>query len=161
MSVFSLETRAGNPVTVKDVDDICAGLGVTIKDEEKEEYKTLLAVFHESMESLMDLPGEQQLHLWYVVTLLTCVDFYPPVDLERFPRRSIHFPKAEENSLNAWAWKCEVKDTQARPGGSLDGRSVALKDCVALAGVPFLLGTNMIQDYVPVCGMALLRRSRY
>jgi amidase len=60
MSVFSLETRAGNPVTIKDVEEICAGLGVTIKDEEKEEYKTLLAVFHESMESLMDLPGKQQ-----------------------------------------------------------------------------------------------------
>jgi len=58
MSVFSLDTRPGNPVTVKDVDEICAGLGVTIKDEEKEEYKTLLAVFHESMENLMDLPGE-------------------------------------------------------------------------------------------------------
>lgn len=57
MSVFSLETKAGNPVTVADVDEICAGLGVTIKESEKEEYKTLLAVFHESMESLMALPG--------------------------------------------------------------------------------------------------------
>lgn len=61
MSVFSLETRANNPVMVKNVDEICSGLGVTIKDSEKEEYKTLLAVFHESMESLMALPGPKSL----------------------------------------------------------------------------------------------------
>lgn len=57
MSVFSLDTRANNPVTTKDVDEICSGLGVTIPDSEKESYRTLLAVYHESMESLMAMPG--------------------------------------------------------------------------------------------------------
>ncbi len=57
MSVFSLESRENNPVTTKDVDQICAGLGVTIQPEEKDAYTTLLKVFHESMESLMDMPG--------------------------------------------------------------------------------------------------------
>ncbi len=58
MSVFSLETRGNNPVTSKDVDTICTGLGVTIRPEEKDAYTTLLKVFHESMESLMDMPGK-------------------------------------------------------------------------------------------------------
>ena len=77
-------------------------------------------------------------------------DFYPPVDLERYERREIHFPTREDNPLGAWAWKCNVLDKQAKPGGLLEGKTVALKDCVAVAGVPFLLGTNMIKDYVPV-----------
>lgn len=57
MSVFSLDTRADNPVTLKDVDEICSSLGVSIQDNEKESYRTLLAVYHESVESLMAIPG--------------------------------------------------------------------------------------------------------
>lgn len=58
MSVFTLDTRADNPVTIKHVDDICDSLGVSIRDDEKESYRTLLAVYHESMESLLALGGK-------------------------------------------------------------------------------------------------------
>jgi amidase len=57
MSVFTLDTKSDNPVTIKDVDDICASLGVTICEDEKESYRTLLAVYHEATESLMAIPG--------------------------------------------------------------------------------------------------------
>ena len=57
MSVFTLDTRADNPVTARHVDDLCASMGVTIREDEKESYRTLLAVYHESMESLMALGG--------------------------------------------------------------------------------------------------------
>lgn len=57
MSVFTLDTKPSNPVTIKHVDDICDSLGVTIRADEKEAYRTLLAVYHESMESLMALGG--------------------------------------------------------------------------------------------------------
>ena len=60
--------------------------------------------------------------------------------------------------MGAWAWKCNVIDKHAKPGGLLEGKTVALKDCVAVAGVPFLLGTNMIKDYVPVSSSQLRRR---
>ncbi|RFU30447.1 hypothetical protein B7463_g5915, partial [Scytalidium lignicola] len=141
MSVFTLETRADNPVTLKDVDEICTGLGVSIQDDEKESYRTLLAVYHESMESLMAIP-----------------DYYPPVDLERFPRENVHFPAPEDNPLGAWAWKCTVKDKRPTPSGLLEGKTVVLKDCIALAGVPFLLGTEMIKDYVPKMDATLVTR---
>lgn len=74
----------------------------------------------------------------------------PSVDLERFPRENVHFPEPKDNPLGAWAWKCTVKDKSAKSGGLLEGKTIALKDCIALAGVPFLLGTDMIKDYVPV-----------
>lgn len=57
MSVFTLDTRPDNPVTIQHVDDLCSSMGVTIRNEEKESYRTLLAVYHESMESLIALGG--------------------------------------------------------------------------------------------------------
>ncbi len=52
-----------------------------------------------------------------------------------------------------------MKDNQAKPGGLLEGKSVVLKDCIALAGVPLLLGTNMINDYIPVSLIPLMVRA--
>ena len=57
MSVFSVNPKDGNPVTLAVLDDACKALGVSIKDEEKEDYRKLLAVFHESAEELMEMPG--------------------------------------------------------------------------------------------------------
>lgn len=58
MSVFSVEPKAGNPVTSAVLDEVCQSLGVKIKDEEHEEYRMLLAVFDESVQELMAMPGE-------------------------------------------------------------------------------------------------------
>lgn len=58
MSVFSVEPKAGNPVTADVLDEVCSTLGVQIKDEEHEEYRKLLAVFDESAQELMAMPGQ-------------------------------------------------------------------------------------------------------
>ena len=57
MSVFTLEPSAGNPVTTDTVDKLCLELGVSLKDEEKDEYTRLLAVFHDATEQLMAMEG--------------------------------------------------------------------------------------------------------
>lgn len=57
MSVFSLDTKHGNPVTNETVDDLCSKLGVTIEEKEKEGYRRLLAVFHDASEQLMAMDG--------------------------------------------------------------------------------------------------------
>lgn len=57
MSVFSVDPKAGNPVTGEVLDEVCESLGVKIKREEQEEYKKLLAVFDESAQELMAMPG--------------------------------------------------------------------------------------------------------
>lgn len=58
MSVFSLDTSHGNPVTKETLDDLCSKLGVTIEEKEKEDYRRLLAVFHDASEQLMAMDGK-------------------------------------------------------------------------------------------------------
>jgi DNA-binding Xre family transcriptional regulator len=59
MSVFSLDTSHGNPVTQETVDKLCSKLGVTIEEKEKEDYRRLLAVFHDASEQLMAMDGKK------------------------------------------------------------------------------------------------------
>jgi amidase len=57
MSVFSLNAKAGNPVTAHTVERLCSQLGVSIEKEHEEDYRRLLAVFHDSCEALMGMEG--------------------------------------------------------------------------------------------------------
>jgi hypothetical protein len=58
MSVFSLDVAQGNPVTTSTVDELCAKLGVSIQEKEKEDYRRLLAIFHDASAQLMAMDGE-------------------------------------------------------------------------------------------------------
>ncbi|KAH6629195.1 amidase signature domain-containing protein [Boeremia exigua] len=140
MSVFSLDVSNTNPVTTETVDQLCSQLGVTIKEQEKEDYRRLLAIFHDASEQLMAMD-----------------DYIPTVDEERFPRRSVHFPSREENSHGAWAWKCDIVDQQENDG-KLKNMTFALKDNVAVKNVPMLLGTNFVKGYVPDCDATVTKR---
>ncbi|KAF2110968.1 amidase signature domain-containing protein [Lophiotrema nucula] len=134
MSVFSVTPKAGNPVTNEVFDAVLTSLKVTLKHEEKEDYRKLLAVFHESADELMAIP-----------------DFDPETDTTRFPRENVHFPEKKDNEYGAWAWKVHIEDKspQTKEDGLLKGKTVALKDNIAVKDVPMLLGTDFIKGYVP------------
>jgi amidase len=85
------------------------------------------------------------------------LDYVPLVDEERYARDNIHFPDKSKNSHGAWAWKCSIVDKQAKTG-KLFGKTFALKDNVAVKGVPMLLGTNFIKGYVPDCDATVATR---
>ena len=70
-------------------------------------------------------------------------DYLPPV---LYPRTAGHRPSHEENPLNAWYVKTEVRGA---PRGPLHGRTVALKDNVCLAGVPMMNGASTLKGYTP------------
>ena len=70
-------------------------------------------------------------------------DYLPPVD---YPRTAGYRPTAEENPLNAWYVKTEVRGA---PRGPLAGKKVALKDNVCLAGVPMMNGASTLKGYTP------------
>ncbi|KAL4948137.1 amidase signature domain-containing protein [Aspergillus filifer] len=143
MSVFSLVTKENNPVTTEVLDSVAATLGIEIAEHEKEDYRTLLAVYHESVEALMGLP-----------------DYIPKVNETRFPRRNIHYPSAEENPLNAWAWKCDIQDqTPPAQPGLLAGRTIVMKDNIAVKGVPMLMGTAMVEGYTPDTDATVVTRA--
>lgn len=55
-------------------------------------------------------------------------------------------PVGDDNPLNAWARKVSVRGAAT---GRLSGRKVVLKDNIALAGVPMLNGTPILEGYVP------------
>ena len=134
MSVFSVTPKEGNPVTPEVFDEVCQSLKVTVKDEEKDDYRKLLAVFHESAEELMAMP-----------------DFEPETDVERFRRKNVHFPEKAANEYGAWAWKVRIRDQHPRnERGLLEGKTIALKDNIAVKDVPMLLGTAFVKGYVPV-----------
>ena len=64
-------------------------------------------------------------------------DYLPPV---LYPRTSGSRPTDEENPLNGWYIKTEVRGA---PKGPLSGKTVALKDNVCLAGVPMMNGSSV------------------
>ena len=70
-------------------------------------------------------------------------DYLPPV---LYPRTSGTRPLPEDNPMNAWYVKTEVRGA---PRGPLLGRTVALKDNVCLAGVPMMNGAATLKGYVP------------
>ncbi|KAI8228539.1 Amidase [Colletotrichum sp. SAR 10_96] len=113
MSVFSLNVDKTNPVTAEVLDDSLNALGVTLKNDEKDEYQKLLAVFHESVVGIMSLP--------------------------------------------AWAWKCRIEDQQKK-GGLLAGKTIAVKDNIAVKGVPMLMGTDFVKDYTPNTDATIVTR---
>ena len=68
----------------------------------------------------------------------------PSVDLDRFPRENVRFPDPAENPLGAWAWRCRIQDKK-QSAGLLAGKTIAIKDNIAVKDVPMLLGTDFIK----------------
>lgn len=142
MSVFTFDTRAGNPVTTAELDRVCDRLGIAIPDAEKEDYRRLLAVFHESAEGLLALPP-----------------YTLPLDLERFPRTDVHAPAPADNPLGAWSQRCTIQDTRAAEGERpLSGKTVAFKANVAIAGVRTNQGSAIFADDVPAIDATAVTR---
>ncbi|MFD1196015.1 amidase [Seohaeicola saemankumensis] len=79
-------------------------------------------------------------------------DYLPPV---LYPRTSGYRPTAEENPMNAWYVKTEIKGA---PRGPLLGRSIALKDNVCLAGVPMMNGASTLKGYTPDIDATIVTR---
>jgi amidase len=79
-------------------------------------------------------------------------DYLPPV---LYPRTSGSRPSAEENPLNAWYVKTEIRGA---PRGPLQGRTVALKDNVCLAGVPMMNGASTLKGYTPDVDATIVTR---
>ncbi|MCY4231751.1 MAG: amidase [Alphaproteobacteria bacterium] len=79
-------------------------------------------------------------------------DYLPPV---LYPRTAGIRPTPEENPLNAWYVKTEVRGA---PRGPLLGRSVALKDNICLAGVPMMNGASTLKGYTPDVDATIVTR---
>lgn len=68
------------------------------------------------------------------------------VPVVKYPRTPGYKPAPEDNPYNAWAWRCDVNGSAT---GKLSGRTVAIKDNTAVAGVPMRNGTKVLDNYIP------------
>ena len=115
--------------------DIAAGLGITLTQAEAEEYQNLM---------------QPNLDAYDVVDAQP--DFTPPVT---YPRTTGYAPEAAENKFGAWARKVQVAGAAE---GKLKGKTVALKDNVALAGVPMTNGASTLEGFIPVADATIVTR---
>ncbi|KAF3352844.1 hypothetical protein VdG1_08617 [Verticillium dahliae VDG1] len=140
MSVFFKDIASDNPVREGDVEKVLAPLGLTIKDEESSEYERLLAAVHDCAERVLSLP-----------------DYQPAPDLLRYPRQNVRLAvEVDQKFGHAWAHRFLIKGSTL--GGSMKGKSVCLKDCIAVAGVPQFFGSDAFPAWTPSTDATIVTR---
>lgn len=112
--------------TPEQLQALASRLHIRLTPEQASEYLTLMQANFDAYDLIDELPDE-----------------VPEV---RYPRSAGYRPEGAENTLNAWYCKTDV---QGAPEGKLVGRTVALKDNIALAGVPMMNGTSTLEGFIP------------
>jgi amidase len=137
----AVTSRQGGPMstvrrpTAEQMHDIVNSLHLNMSSGEVAEYLEVLEGTFQAYDRVNELP-----------------DYLPPV---RYPRTPGYRPGANENSLNAWAVKTEVRGASHGP---LSGKRVVLKDNICLAGVPMMNGASTLEGYVPDIDATLVTR---
>jgi amidase len=114
---------------------LAAEHGFAIAPEEEPEYRALADAVLGVIEQLEDRG-----------------DRVPTIEAERDPGRP---PAAGEDPYNAVVRWCRVK---AREAGLLSGKRIALKDAVAIAGVPLTCGSRALAGFVPAADAVVTER---
>lgn len=143
MSITSLEADPNCKVTLDDLHAQPAKLGLKFKPEEVDDYYKILCALDRSAQRLLAMD-----------------DYYQPTQLDRFPRKDIHLATKEENPKGAWAYKVTIEDTQPelskdRP---LAGKTICLKDCIEVAQVPQVFGTDAFEPWTPEADATVVTR---
>ncbi|KAJ6130273.1 hypothetical protein N7512_003053 [Penicillium capsulatum] len=126
-------------VTTGDAQALLHPLGLTIDPAEENDFHTLLAAVHDCAEGVAALP-----------------DYQPVPDQEKYPRENVRRPGPDEQVLGqAWAHRFLIRGNVEGP---LAGKSVSLKDVVAVAGVPQLLGSDITPSWTPRTDATIVTR---
>ena len=110
-------------------------LGMTLTDDEVDCYLNYFADAREAYRRLDAIP-----------------DNLPEV---KYPRTPGYRPKAEENKHGAWYIKTTIK---GKSTGKLAGKTAAIKDTVCVAGVPMMVGSSVLEGYMPEVDATLVTR---
>lgn len=141
MSISYIPTDVSDKISISDLNSFKDSHGIHIEPAEAKDFLLLLQHDVQTMEDLLKMPD------------------YQPAPTKH-AREGVHFvPKSEvDNKLGAWAYKVDVKPTEEDLPGLLNGGSVVLKDNVALAGVPCLVGTEVFTDWTPETDATVVSR---
>lgn len=143
MSIVSLEIDPDSNITLDDLHAQPAKLGVKLRPNEVDDYYKFLCAMDKSVKKILAMP-----------------DYLQPTDLERFPRKDIHRPKASDNKNGAWAYKVNIEDTKPNLSKSrpLAGKTICFKDCIEVAKVPQILGTDAHKPWIPDADATVVTR---
>ncbi|MFC6987950.1 amidase [Haloplanus sp. GCM10025708] len=118
---------------------IAEQLGLELTDEELADYAELLDGALADVERIVELPSpEFELHR------RTYTD-----------RPAGHRPTDDDNPCNVWITKCTVEGDERGP---LAGRTVGLKDNIALAGYEMTCGSRLLRGYAPQIDATVVTR---
>ncbi|MGZ5213162.1 MAG: amidase [Actinomycetota bacterium] len=71
------------------------------------------------------------------------------------PREPGRPPTADEDPYGAWTWRCSLRGGSK---GALVGRSVAVKDNIAVAGMPMTGGSSLLESFIPETDATVVTR---
>ncbi len=71
------------------------------------------------------------------------------------PERHSYRPEPEDNQLGAWYVRCDIQESKAGP---LAGKTFAIKDNAAVAGVPMMNGSRIVEGYTPLRDATVVTR---
>lgn len=93
---------------------------------------------------------ERRGYLAAVGQMLTSYDvvdeLYDEIARPQVPERGYRFPAPAQNPLGAWYVRTQIA-SGAR--GPLSGKTVAVKDNIAVAGIPMMNGSRAVEGFVP------------
>ncbi len=112
--------------TLAQVQQIANDLHLGLDETEAKEYLRLMKGMLDTYDVVDALPDE--------------------LPVAHYPRTAGYQPDAEENPLNAWYMKCNVRGA---PTGPLSGKQIVLKDTICLSGVRMMNGSSILDGYVP------------
>ncbi|KAI0967545.1 putative amidase [Xylaria arbuscula] len=124
MSLIQLK-KSSITVTSEELKPVLKKAGLELDESLLDEFSTLLTGYEAAIDSL---PDDRQIQ--------------PQPDLKKYPRENIHVP--EDTEFGAWATRVTARCTTPK-NNLLEGRTVALKDNVTLAGVRCTNGTAMVE----------------
>lgn len=114
-------------------------MGIGAKDSA--DFDLLLAVVHDCAEHISVLPGYQ-----------------PVPHEESYPRLNLHRATAEEQEFgNEWSHKFLIRG-KSDSTGVLKGKSVCLKDCIAVARVSQFFGSDAFPEWTPKTDATVVTR---
>jgi amidase len=83
----------------------------------------------------------------YTLTAYDLIDeLYDEVARPHVPERAYRFPEPADNPLGAWY---VTADISSGADGPLSGQRVAIKDSIAVAGIPMTNGSRALEGFVP------------
>jgi amidase len=118
-------------------------IGITdgLSPEDSEDFRQLLGAVHDVADHILKLP-----------------DYIPYDSISEYPRHNIYRPSQDEQDFgNAWAHKFLIKGNPK--GKLLQGKTVCLKDNIAVAGVPQFFGTDAVPAWIPEADATVVRRA--